>query len=82
MGMLSTWLINNAPHYITMIEYIFPVVGHSFLPPNRVFARIEKEIKRSDIIIDPQDYANIFSQFGTVIPLADKIFDWKKQLAT
>lgn len=77
MGMLSYWLFHNAPNSVKEIEYVFPVVGHSFLPPDRVFARIEKTIKKTPVITTPDEYINIFSQFGSIIPLADKVFDWK-----
>jgi hypothetical protein len=38
------------------IEFIFPMVVHSFIPPDRVFVRIEKELRKRDtIIIDPKN---------------------------
>lgn len=77
MGMLSYWIYNNAPANIQQIEYIFPVVGHSFLPSDRVFARIEKAVKDKNIIVNPNEYSDIFKQFGTVRPLAGKVFNWK-----
>lgn len=80
MGMICSWLLNNAPNHIKSIEYIFPMVGHSFLPPDRVFARIEKDIRKKDVIVDPDEYKNIFSQFGTVIPLAGNNFNWKESI--
>ncbi|KAK9681252.1 hypothetical protein QE152_g38438 [Popillia japonica] len=46
---------------------------------DRVFARIEKENKKESVIINPQEYATIFSNYGTVVPLtSDGINrDWK-----
>lgn len=79
MGMLSYWLQNNAPATVQKIEFIFPVVGHSFLPPDRVFARIEKEIKHSNVIINPHDYSVIFEKFGTVRSVVGKVYDWKSR---
>lgn len=45
IGMCCKWLL-NAPLNIERVELIFPVVGHSFLPSDRVFALIEKQIKK------------------------------------
>lgn len=46
MGMISYWLCNNVPVSVKEIEFIFPIVDHSFLPTDGVFARIEKEIRK------------------------------------
>ena len=51
----------------------------TFATPDHAFA--QKEIKRSEIIIKPQEVRNIFSQFGTFIALADKDFDWKNPVS-
>lgn len=32
MSMISFWLLRNAPENLKKVEYIFPIVGHSFLP--------------------------------------------------
>lgn len=56
---------------------IFPVVGHSFLPANRIFANIEKRIRRKDVITGPDEYTNLFSDFGTTVSLAGIVYDWK-----
>lgn len=77
MGMISHWLMNTTAN-IESIEYVFPIVGHSFLPSDRVFALIEKVIKKNDVIIKPDDYTEIFAEFGRVIPLAGINYDWKK----
>ncbi|CAB3222557.1 unnamed protein product [Arctia plantaginis] len=42
LAMLSKWL-TEAPQNIKEIEFIFPVVGHSYIPPDRVFAQIKKK---------------------------------------
>lgn len=80
IGMLSVWFLNFAPKNVEKLEFVYPIVGHSFLPADRVFARIEKRIKNYDVIIDPTEYANIFSDYGTVVPLGGKVFDWKSSL--
>lgn len=55
-------------------------MGHSFLPPDRVFAQIEKMIKKNEVITNPQDYYNIFKEHGTVLKLGSEIIiqDWKE----
>lgn len=80
MGMLGKWLLDKCPKNVKYIEYLFPMVGHSFLPSDRVFGLIEKEIKKHNTIITPEEYTEIFSMFGTVVPLADKNYDWKSAL--
>lgn len=67
MGMLSTWFLTLAPVHLDTLEMIFPIVGHSFLPADRVFANIEKKIKKKDVITSPDEYTNLFSDFGTTI---------------
>lgn len=42
IAMLFYWLSNNAPSQVKPTELLFPIVRHSILPPDRVFARIEK----------------------------------------
>lgn len=77
VGMLCSWFETNAPLNISSVELIFPMVGHSFLPSDRVFARIEKDIRKHEVIALPQDYVDIFSQHGTPIALHNKVYDWK-----
>lgn len=79
MGMLMYWLHCTLTQ-VQQIDVIFPVVGHSFLPPDRVFGRIEKVVKRKDTIISPGEYREIFSEFSTVKILGNdfKVFDWQK----
>ncbi|XP_050063915.1 uncharacterized protein LOC126552866 [Aphis gossypii] len=77
MGMVSTWFLNLAPIHVQNVEFVFPIVGHSFLPADRVFANIEKKIKRKDVITSPDEYTNLFSDFGTTVPLAGIVHDWK-----
>ncbi|CAH1986965.1 unnamed protein product [Acanthoscelides obtectus] len=62
------------------MEVIFGVAGHSFIPPDRVFARIEKVIKKKETIVSPDEFRNIFKDRGTVFILGKdvKVYDWKK----
>ncbi|KAJ4447425.1 hypothetical protein ANN_09432 [Periplaneta americana] len=43
IGAVLKWFKEEAPNTVKKIEFVFPVVGHSLLPPERVFGRIEKE---------------------------------------
>lgn len=80
IGMFSKWLYSFAPKKVTKIEIIFPVTGHSFIPPDRVFAVIERRIKRKEIIVNPDEYYNIFREYTTVYHLSQdevEVSDWK-----
>lgn len=49
LAMLSKWL-TEAPQNIKQIELVFLlVVGHSYIPPDRVFAK-EKEVRRHEVV--------------------------------
>lgn len=76
LGMLSKWLLEHAT--VKKIEIIFPVTGHSFMPPDRVFGNIEKVIKKREVIIQPEEYCNVISSNATVTNLRDiEVFDFK-----
>lgn len=62
IGMLGFWILKMAPNHIKEIEVIFPMVGHSFLPSDRVFGRIEKDIRKKYTIVDPDEYTRIFEK--------------------
>lgn len=57
-----------------VIEHHFPIRGHSFLPPDRVFGRMEKVLRRLEVLLLPSDYHNIYQDFGTVHVLGS---DWE-----
>lgn len=80
MTMVSYWFLKKAPSNIKKIEIIFPVAGHSFMPPDRVFAKCEKEVKAKESIILPSEYIQIYEKHGTVIKLGGEncpVIDWK-----
>lgn len=81
IGMCSNWLQCHAPPQVKNLEIIFPVVGHSFLPPDRIFAHIEKETKRLSVICDPEKYVEVFRNHGKVYHLTTdvSVHDWKKE---
>ena len=48
------------------VTFTFPIVGHSYLPPDRVFGRIEKEIRQHEEITGPEGYRKIYENHGKV----------------
>ena len=50
----------------------FPVRGHSFLPPDRMFGVTEKEFRKLSEIT-PEEYHEIYRKVGTVNVLGN---DW------
>lgn len=81
IAMISKWLVQNAPAHIKVVEIVFPVVGHSFLPADRVFARIEKELRKVENIISPNEYLKVVGEHSTPILIASDspvtVYDWK-----
>lgn len=77
--MCIMWLGQKAPKTVTKLEIIFPVVGHSFLPADRVFARIEKVVKKEEAIVSVEEYLNIFADHGEVFRFGSdlEIYNWK-----
>lgn len=41
------------------ITHYFPIRGHSFMPPDRVFGRVEKDFRRKETIISPDEYREL-----------------------
>lgn len=78
IGMIAYWFAEKAPAGIKQIEMIFPITGHSFLPPDRVFGNIERVLKKTSTVVNPKLYEEIFSQFGTVTNLKEiNVRDWR-----
>ena len=65
--------------YVREMEVFFPIRGHSYLPPDRVFGRIEREQRRIAVITSPAQYQNIDERYGTVYTYSDdwNVYDWK-----
>jgi hypothetical protein len=61
------------------IEWIFPVHGHSYMPPDRAFGRVEQILKKIETIIQPQEYFEVFKTVGQLreIGIDWKVYDWK-----
>jgi hypothetical protein len=64
------------------VELVFPIAGHSFIPPDRVFGNIEKEARHMKVIIDSKEYTNIIGNHATVAMLGSdcQVFDWKQAM--
>lgn len=71
---LMFWLKNKAPVHVTEIIITFPVRGHSFLPADRSFGRVEKILKRNPVITSKENYVEIYSEVGLVKTLGN---DWQ-----
>lgn len=56
------------------ILHIFPIRGHSYMPPDRVFGRIEKDLRKQEKIVSPEEYYTTFEKYCTVKDL--KRGDW------
>ncbi|KAJ4426045.1 hypothetical protein ANN_27672 [Periplaneta americana] len=50
LGMVIHWFLSEAPENIKKIEIWFPIVGHSFIPPNRVFGNLERQFQSLSVI--------------------------------
>ncbi len=59
--------------FIPVIEYFFPIKGHSYLPPDRIFAKIEKRLRKMPVIKTPAEYQQVLEEHGNVLVLGD---DW------
>ena len=80
VAMAFTYLILHAPENVKEIELIFPVRGHSFLPCDRLFGRIEKSLKGIDTITLPSTFHHIFKQHADQVKVLGRdweLFDWK-----
>ncbi|KAK9747278.1 hypothetical protein QE152_g5422 [Popillia japonica] len=82
IGMVQYWLKLCSPPQIQFVELVYPVVGHSFLPPDRVFGQIERKIKKCATIINPEMYLKIIKEYATVLRMGEDcpIFDWKSEV--
>lgn len=70
--------------YITEISIIYPIKGHSYMPPDRVFGRIEKKLRKMEVIKTPAQYQEFFEQEGTVYVYGDSwaVYDYKSLATT
>ena len=48
------------------VDYYFPIRGHSFLSADRVFGRVEQDIRQEETILLPAEYVEILEMHGVV----------------
>lgn len=79
--MASFWLSKHAPNNIKKVELFFPVTGHSYLPPDRVFGLTEKVIRKKEVIYQPREYIDIIQEHAKVVKVGEdcQIYDWKTE---
>lgn len=77
---LLNWLITKAPVQIKTIVLHYPVPGHSYIPPDRVFGVIERKVRKLETIVHPDEYFTIFKESASVIRLGTdiEVHDWKE----
>ncbi|GBP33253.1 hypothetical protein EVAR_5207_1 [Eumeta japonica] len=74
------WLKSHLLANVAKIVLIFPVRGHSFLPADRVFGRVEKDLRKKSFILNPETYREVFAKYGKVHNLAEhwNLYDFKQ----
>ncbi|KAF6214237.1 hypothetical protein GE061_008976 [Apolygus lucorum] len=82
--LISYWLKKEAPPNVKKVQLTFPVWGHSFLPADRAFGRVEKSLKKISVIAGAEEYEAIYKDFGVVKKVGEdwKMYDLKKLLNT
>lgn len=74
------WLDSHAPEDVIEIELMYPVMGHSFLPPDRGFGQIEKETRKLEVIAEPYEKSVTFFNLSSVVNIGEgacAVYDWK-----
>lgn len=59
--------------FIKILHY-YPIRGHSYMPPDRVFGNIEKDYRKMETITTPSQYYSVLNKFGRCVILGQ---DWK-----
>ena len=75
VAMVYYYLQSHAPENIKEVELVFPVRGHSFLPCDRLFGRIEKNLRTVNTITQPAKFHHVFSQHANHVKVLGK--DWR-----
>lgn len=63
---LMFWLLRKAPASIKEVKLYFPIRGHSFLPCDRVFARVEKDLRKCPFIPNKPKYCEVYENHGNL----------------
>ncbi|KAE9522132.1 hypothetical protein AGLY_017476 [Aphis glycines] len=58
--------VNYKTIHFKEIKHYFPVHGHSYMPPDQVFGRIEKSLRNKEVIVSPNTYYEHLKKFTTV----------------
>ncbi|KAJ8889225.1 hypothetical protein PR048_008723 [Dryococelus australis] len=79
IAMILHWFLLEAPLHIVNIRIWFPVVGHSFIPPGRIFGHLDRELHSRSVIETPDEYVKVIKKCGTVTHLGEDcpVKDWK-----
>lgn len=54
-------------------NHVFPIRGHGYLPPDRVFGNVEKKYREMESITVPSAYYTVLNKFGKCMVLGA---DW------
>ena len=65
--MVMYWLAKFAPNNIEDVTLIYPVTGHSYMPPDCVFGNIEREIKKYPTIVNPKMLLEVIKKFLEIL---------------
>ncbi|KAJ4433058.1 hypothetical protein ANN_15315 [Periplaneta americana] len=71
---VALWLIKRSPPNLKEECFFFPVRGHSFLPADRVFGRLEKKLCTIPEIVTPEKYKEVYNDAGKTRDIGK---DWK-----
>ena len=66
---MATACSNQPPSHVTKIILHFPVTGHCFLPPDRVFGVLEREIRQCQEVFQITEYTDIIASQSKVCRL-------------
>jgi hypothetical protein len=61
------YYINHKASVFTQINHIFPVRGHSYIPPDRVIGRIEQVLRKKKTILSPNRYLKFLRIFALLM---------------
>ena len=71
--MCMYWFANFAPPNIETVSLVFPVTGHSWMNPDRIFGCVEREVKKLACIIQPEELLNIVRKYEDVLYVPDVV---------
>ena len=76
---LFSMLLFLSSKFKVYIKILYPVRGHSFLPSDRSFGRVEQKRKNIDMIMTVSEYTKLFQRVGEVNIAGENFFfsDWK-----